>query len=163
MRDRCSNPNSISYSNYGGRGIRVCARWESFPDFLADMGLKPTPKHTIDRIDVNGHYEPGNCRWASRHEQAGNRRTSHLLEIEGVRSCLTEWSVVANAPPSRIQGRLIKGWSPTEAVFTPKGGRFRADAIQIAREWALRRRLERIDREDAQAEAAELVAPEVPS
>lgn len=75
MRDRCNRQNHIAYKNYGGRGIKVCSEWEaSFTAFLAHIGPKPTPAHTVDRINVDGNYAPGNVRWATRKEQAANKR-----------------------------------------------------------------------------------------
>lgn len=74
MKNRCCNSNVRHYVRYGGRGISVCDRWMKFEDFLADMGPRPTPGHSIDRIDNDGNYEPGNCRWATAKEQRANQR-----------------------------------------------------------------------------------------
>jgi hypothetical protein len=74
MKDRCRNPKKASFKHYGGRGIKVCERWQSFTQFFADMGQRPSPKHRLDRIDVNGDYEPANCRWAIGADDRKNRR-----------------------------------------------------------------------------------------
>lgn len=79
MHSRCSNPNATGYDRYGGRGIVVCPEWHSFEVFLSDMGFKPSPGHSIDRIDNDGNYEQDNCRWATRIEQQRNKRPKERL------------------------------------------------------------------------------------
>lgn len=93
MRARCNNPNTPRYERYGGRGITICERWNDFNNFLADMGERPSPKHSIDRYpNQNGNYEPGNCRWATNIEQMRNTSRNHYITFHGVTKCLQEWS-----------------------------------------------------------------------
>lgn len=121
MNQRCGNPNNVGYRLYGGRGIRVCDRWrESFAAFLEDMGERPSLGHSLDRIDVNGNYEPENCRWATRIEQMRNKRTNARITIGGVTKCIAEWALESPVTDSAIVHRLEDGWSPAEAVFYPR-------------------------------------------
>lgn len=93
MVARCQNPRAQSYHNYGGRGITVCDRWlESFENFYADMGDRPSNKHSLDRIDNDGPYSPENCRWATWEEQANNRRNNVWIEFQGERLSAAQWS-----------------------------------------------------------------------
>ena len=87
MKNRCGNPNYINYDSYGGRGIKVCDRWEKFENFLEDMGERPVST-SLDRIDVNGNYEPSNCRWATVEEQAQNRRKTRLINRDSLMNFL---------------------------------------------------------------------------
>lgn len=79
MKQRCGNPGNKDFRHYGGRGISVCERWQKFKNFIDDMGARPAPNLTIDRIDNDGHYEPGNCRWATRATQRSNQRPKRAL------------------------------------------------------------------------------------
>lgn len=95
MKYRCSNPRDASYPLYGARGIKVCDRWlgkNGFQNFYADMGPRPGPNYSIDRVDNDGPYSPDNCRWASAADQTNNRRVTIKIEIDGVVKSLTEWS-----------------------------------------------------------------------
>lgn len=118
MIRRCRNPTSAAYKNYGGRGIVVCPRWHSFKNFLADMGLPP-PGHTLDRINNDGNYEPGNCRWASRHQQQRNTRRNIKLTIDGVTLTIVEWAEKNKVPKKTAYRRMELGWSPNNAVTMP--------------------------------------------
>lgn len=119
MKQRCLNPKVPQYHNYGGRGITVCDRWlSSFENFLIDMGEKPAGK-SIDRINNDGNYEPGNCRWATSKEQRDNQRTTHLIEIQGVTKPLRDWARDYGIHETTIHGRLRRGWDIESAVKTP--------------------------------------------
>jgi hypothetical protein len=110
MIQRCTNERLPKFPRYGGRGIRVCERWRfSFTDFLADMGPRPSPKHSLDRIDVNGHYEPGNCRWATAQEQQWNRENNHNVTIAGTTLPVTEWSRRLNVNHGTLIRELRSG------------------------------------------------------
>jgi hypothetical protein len=123
MKNRCLNPNVKSYQHYGGRGIVICDRWlNSFEAFLEDMGPCP-PGLTIDRIENERGYEPGNCRWADRMTQARNRRTVRWITFRGETLCLHEWAERIGINPCGLGERLGKGWGLEEALTTPKFGR----------------------------------------
>jgi len=116
IRNRCHNPKSKAFKNYGGRGIQVS--YESFEDFLADVGRRPSGRMTIERIDNNGHYQTGNCRWATFTEQANNRRGNRHYFLEGVRFTLSELCRMIGICYGMVIQRLKRGWSITEALET---------------------------------------------
>jgi len=124
MIDRCRNDRT---GNYGQRGIRVCPQWlDSFENFYSDMGEPPTTRHSIDRKNVNGDYEPDNCRWATRTLQARNTRRNTVLEFHGEKRLIVEWSEETGIKPSTICVRLYNlGWSIEKTLSTPVQQRFR--------------------------------------
>lgn len=121
MRYRCENPSSGSWPRYGGRGIAVCERWREFDNFYADMG-DPQPGETLDRIDNNGHYEPGNVRWASKQAQSRNTRRNTYLTFNGQTRLLLEWAALLAIDPRTLRQRLRIGWTVEQALTTPLGG-----------------------------------------
>lgn len=120
MKKRCFTTTNKNYSSYGGRGITVCERWrDSFDDFLADMGPKPSSDYSIDRVDPDGNYEPSNCRWATRYEQAETKRGTVLITLFGVAKTKTRWMSYAYVNRSAVRARMARGWSFEDALFTP--------------------------------------------
>ena len=121
MITRCHNPEVNSYANYGGRGIVVCPQWrESFEQFVLDMGARPAGC-SIERIDNNGPYTPENCRWATRTEQANNRRNTRWITVNGETRTLSEWARITGLAWHTIYNRLVSGWSEDAAINTPIG------------------------------------------
>lgn len=118
-KSRCENAQSPAFARYGGRGIRMCERWRiSFASFFQDMGPCP-PGMSLDRIDVDGDYAPGNCRWATSVEQAGNKRLHRLVTFRGKTRPVTEWARITGIPEATIRGRLNLGWSDRDSVTVP--------------------------------------------
>jgi hypothetical protein len=122
MKDRCCNLNEAHYKDYGGRGIVVCERWmHSYQNFLADMGRRPTSRHTLEREDVNGPYSPDNCTWATYKQQARNRRSNVEITFNGETLCIAEWAEKLGIKEQLIRGRIRYGWSVERALTESSG------------------------------------------
>jgi hypothetical protein len=120
MRQRCGNPADDGYYLYGARGIRVCAEWDTkdgFAAFIAHLGPRPSADHSIDRIDNDRGYEPGNVRWATPKQQAANRRTTHYLTIDGETYHVSEWARRAGVKIGTIFSRLRQGFTGHDLLF----------------------------------------------
>jgi hypothetical protein len=115
---RCTNPKSDRFRYYGERGIRVCRRWMKFRNFLADMGVRPQGK-TLERENNSEGYDPKNCRWASRLEQAHNKRNNVILTFAGITACFSELCRRFGVPESRTRWRLKRGWTLERAFLIP--------------------------------------------
>lgn len=117
MKSRCNTPSSTNYGRYGGRGIKVCPEWEtSFDRFIQDMGPRPSPHHSVDRIDYDGNYEPSNCRWATMVEQSRNKSVNHMVVLDGVSTPLVDAAANAPVPYNTVLYRLRRGWNIEDAV-----------------------------------------------
>lgn len=116
LRERCNNPNFIGFKNYGGRGIRVCGRWNDFTAFLSDMGPKPGPEYSVEREDVNGNYEPSNCSWATRREQSRNTTRNHFISAFGITKVLSDWAAQTGLSRAAIRKRIERGIPPEQAL-----------------------------------------------
>lgn len=133
MLDRCRRKGNIAYKHYGARGITVCAGWQEFKNFIADMGHKPSSKHSIDRIDNDGGYWCGhceeciesghqpNCRWATTKQQMRNMRNNRMLTHGGRAMCVKDWAIFLGVDPRRLHQRLTRGWSVEKTLTTPIG------------------------------------------
>jgi len=119
MKNRCLNPRCKAYPDYGGRGITVCEQWKnSFEEFLRDMGRCP-PKLTIERIDNDRNYEPGNCKWATRFEQGENKRNNRYISHQGEARLLPHWAILKGIHVKTLGTRLKRGWSVSRALEQP--------------------------------------------
>lgn len=119
MIQRCTTPTDQKYYAYGARGIRVCERWMTFENFLADMGERPEGR-SLDRIDNDGNYEPGNCRWATNIEQAGNTRQNRYVVVNGTRMCVTEAARVIGVKMPTLSYWIKRGIDP-KGVLAARG------------------------------------------
>lgn len=120
MIRRCEDPLYKEYGNYGGRGIKVCQRWRhSFSSFYEDIGQRPDPKYTIDRVNNDGDYEPGNVRWATQKQQQTNKRTNHLIAYRGETLPVSVWAERCRISTEAVISRLKHGWPVKEALEKP--------------------------------------------
>lgn len=123
MINRCTNKNEPRYEDYGGRGITVCERWMDFMNFFEDMG-HPPDGFTIDRVDNNRGYEPGNCSWVTPLEQNSNRRNTRVLTVRGVTKTVTQWAVETGLKAETIAARVRFGWPPEKCLEPTHSSRF---------------------------------------
>lgn len=121
IKQRCFNQNSPEYENYGGRGITMCQRWvESYAAFYLDMGARPSKQHSIERVNNNGHYQPGNCRWATSQEQTLNMRRNRVIEFNGASKPISEWAKALGFHDPTLRARLTRlGWSIERSLTQP--------------------------------------------
>lgn len=127
MKNRCYNPSVDSYADYGARGIKVCPEWQEFIPFMRwayGNGFKESKNsrgYSLDRIDTNGDYCPENRKWSTSIEQANNKRNNHVLEYNGQKKTIAEWSREFDIPYGVLSQRIYRGWTIERALETPVG------------------------------------------
>ena len=143
MIQRCRNPRSQKWESYGGRGIRVCRRWQmSFAAFMKDMGPRPSGRHSIERIDNDGPYTPTNCVWATRRQQMRNTRSSRIIAFAGKRMTLVQWAEASGVRPDTLWSRIHHGWPIEVALQKRTPDRVRGpDGRYLPRTWGRVRKL----------------------
>ncbi len=138
MTSRCRYTKTRAFHRYGGRGIKVCKRWGVYENFLADMGRRPSAKHSLDRIDNDGNYEPTNCRWATQREQVHNSSSVRLITYGGQTLCVTDWAKKIGLKRETLFGRLRK-WSLEDALTRPDSSRrlltYKGETMSVT-DWA---------------------------
>lgn len=131
MVKRCSDPLHDRYERYGGRGIEVCRAWEDFDFFVTDMGPRPGPGYSLGRIDNDGNYEPGNCRWETREQQMNNMSTNRMVTIDGKTQSIARWAREIGIERKRVMKRIELGWDPAVALTEPVKPKPRATEAEI--------------------------------
>jgi hypothetical protein len=131
MKQRCNYKGHTVYEFYGGRGIKVCERWEnSFEAFLEDMGPRPSSKHSIERINGNGNYEPSNCGWSTDHEQNRNRRSNRNFTVDGETMCMTDWAQKLGINYKALWTRIDNDWTMEQVIeAVAKGKNHKRDLV----------------------------------
>lgn len=119
MKERCGNPNSKNFKNYGAIGRTVCDRWQDYANFIADMGPRPTAKHTLERVDNNRGYSPDNCEWATRKQQMRNVSYNRNITFNGRTQCLSAWAEDTGLNVVLLWKRLNRGWSIERTLTEP--------------------------------------------
>lgn len=116
MRNRCYNPKHVSYKDYGANGITVCKRWyDSYVDFIEDMGERPSNHYSVDRKDSKGNYEPSNCKWSTRIEQARNKSNNRMVSYNSETKCVSQWCEDLGLNFNLVRDRILKGETPEKA------------------------------------------------
>jgi len=163
IRQRCFNSKGNHFANYGGRGITVCDRWKnSFKAFFEDMGPSPGPEFSVDRINVNGNYEPTNCQWALAHEQARNKRAIRKLVWRGIALTYAHWSSLTGIPANLICYRVSLGWDAHKVLSTPKSKTAsRVAAKELAEEKRAARKKKKLEAEIARGRRGRVWPPRI--